>query len=338
MFTNPKLSTDFIINPKTLHDSNGLLIEESVLEILEKNKIILKLNFSDTNPGDTIKPVIVLVHGNSASKNVFDDQVKHFSNDYRVIAMDLLGHGDSTNISNLENISSDEKNILCTAFYNPLAMISEIESFLKSKNISHAHFIGWSLGGHIAYGLAVSNPELVSSITSIGSPPIKFCSDGFKKGFTEWFVNALLPEWVNQPKVYSMEEARGIGIHIGFDNKDIEAFAHDMVISDPEMRKNLFLKLDEYNAEKYSGSSLDAETFALETNIPLCLIVGKKDAGINASYIASIGKNMRNSLSSTHVIENGSHAVFKTHAAEYYLIVDNFITQTNQLKFMPGKK
>lgn len=327
--SNINVSRDFILNPALLLIYKHRFISEDVLGILKKSKIEIKINFLDTNPEDVNKPVMVLIHGNSASKGIFDTQIKYFSKKYRVIAVDLLGHGSSTKLNELENISSSEKDTLCAAFYNLLAMIATVSSLLQSLQVKNAHIVGWSLGGHIAYGIAISNPELVSSIVTIGSPPIRFCREGLKKAFNDWFVNVLVPEWINQPKIYSMDEAKDIGVHMGFSEKEIEIFANAMVVSDPLMRRNLFLELDAYNAEKYAASPLDAEKFVAETDIPLCMVVGEKDAGINLSCMRG---NMRNPISSIHVVENASHAVFATHKAEFYQILDGFFTLLNQEK------
>lgn len=339
MFRSSAVSKDYIINPKLLHLKEDEVITDDILQILEKNKITIRMHYSDTAPGDATKPIVVFIHGNSTSKNIFNEQIRHFCGKYRVIALDLLGHGKSTKLSELENISLDEMNSLCMAFYNPLAMMAEVSCLLGSIGVRGAHIIGWSLGGHIAYGVAVSNPELVSSITTIGAPPIRFSKDGFRKGFSEWFVNVLVPEWINQPKVYSVDEAKNIGLHIGFTEKDIEVFVKGMTISDPQMRRNLFLLLETYDAEKYEGSSLDAARFVQNTTIPLCLIVGESDAGIDISSILKVEKDMRHSMSGVHVIKNAPHIVFNKPAVEYYKIVDEFIvaaSQVNTLKHSPN--
>ena len=71
--------------------------------------------------------------------------------------------------------------------------------------------------------------------------PVLFSSIGFKKGFGDWFVNTLLPEWVETPKHYQTEEATKIGKDVGFKAQD-KYFANDMMSADPQMRRNLFLK------------------------------------------------------------------------------------------------
>lgn len=295
--------------------------------MIEEKNLQLKLQVYDSAVCDNTKSVIVLIHGNSSSKEVFQEQIKYFSETYRVIAIDLLGHGKSTKISNLENINGEEREQLAEVFYNPCAMISEITQLLQAKKIENSHLIGWSLGGHIGYGVAIENQKLVSSITTIGSPPVLFSANGFKKGFGEWFVTTLVPDWVNNPKNYSREEASVISASIGFKSEDKFAI-EDLMNTDPLIRRHLFLKLNEYDKETYRAV-LDAENFILNTDLPVCLIVGEKDAGINASYINNFERKLKNQDSSVHVIQDAPHAVFSTNKNEYLKIVDNFIEEVS---------
>lgn len=325
MFQKIVSDTKFLINPSKLSIDNKAVINEEASRILTENNIKIEINVYDSDITNFTKPTIVFLHGNSASKKIFENQIKHFSKDYRVIAIDLIGHGDSTTISSIGNLTESQKQILCEALYNPIAMVAEVTQLLEAKGVHGAHLIGWSLGGHIAYGVAVENKNLVASITTIGSPPVKFSTTGFEKGFNPWFVNTLVPEWVNQPKQYTLEEAAGISQHIGFRAED--PLAKDMTIADPQMRRHLFLKLKDYDKTEYTGSVLDGEQFAKQTDIPLCLMVGENDGGINAQYFSSFQRELRNPASRIVIVKEAPHAIFKTHSEEYYHVADSFLAQ-----------
>jgi|GEM_PF-2422950 len=321
----------FNIEPAELRFNNQEILSGRAIEILEKHNIELKLEIYDSDIRKSGKPILILVHGNSSSKKVFNEHIKNYSEDYRVIAIDLLGHGESTKISNLENLTAEEINILSETFYNPCAMIAQLKQFFEKKNIKNAHVLGWSLGGHLAYGIAVENPELVSSITAIGSPPVIFSTEGFKQGFGNWFVNTLLPEWVNDPKPIPIEQAEFIRSHMGFKVEE-KFFIHDLVNADPQMRRHLFLKLNEYDNNIYKGTGLDGENFAKTTQIPLNLIVVKEDMGISSDYIASFKGQLQHSSSRVYVIDGTHHAVWNTDPVQYYKIVSNFISNCVQQK------
>src|SRR5579862_7917441 len=112
MFSQPKHTRKVVIDPDGLVVHPGHSMDQSLLKILKDHQVKIKIHLYDSMPADSTKPVMVLLHGNSSSKKFFDDQIKHFSPAYRVIAIDLLGHGESTKISDLEAISQEDKDRL----------------------------------------------------------------------------------------------------------------------------------------------------------------------------------------------------------------------------------
>ncbi len=300
------------------------LVDEATLSILDSKHLQLKLSVFDSAPGNSDKPVVVLLHGNSSSKRVFEKQIEHYQEKYRVISIDLIGHGRSTKFSELDQLHPEEKEILSKAFYSFPAMVAEVVQVLKEENIEDANFVGWSLGGHVAYGVAVEAPALVSSIVSIGSPPIKFSIDGLKRGLTDWFVNTLVPQWVEHPARTSAEEGVAIRGVMGFDETDT-FFVEDMMGTDPLVRKHLFMNIAQYDTPEYDHTALDGEDFVRSTSTPLCLLVGDKDMGINHTLIESFAKELKSENSIVQIIPNAQHAIFKTNPDEYHKIVDKFL-------------
>ncbi len=317
-------NTPFEMHPDNLKIDNKPLIPKKISHLLNKRKIKITLDVFDSDIHNGVKPTIVFIHGNSTSKKVFSDQIKYYSNNYRVIAFDLIGHGLSTKISNIDGLTTNERFNLAQVFYNPFTMIAGVRQLLEAKAINNAHLVGWSLGGHIAYGVAIENPQLIASITTIGSPPIKFSTKGIKKGLHEWFVDVLVPDWINNPKNYSIPEAENITYHMGLNSSE-KYFIDDLISTDPQMRKYLFLELNKYDSRKYIGTALDAENFAKSTSLPLCLIVGEKDCGIKADYIETFSGKFLNKSSRVVVIKDAPHAVFKTHTDKIHEIIDKFI-------------
>src|SRR5690242_3782652 len=181
------------IHPESLFINQTNILSSETLHLIKSSNIELFIDVYEENPNDKTE-TIVFIHGNSYSKIIFQNQINAFSQRYRVVAIDLLGHGNSTKLNEL-NLSAETADSLALDLYNPLAMVAVLVQFLESNQLKKAHLTGFGLGGHLAYGIAVENPELVSSISAIGSPPILFSHDGLKKGFNDWFVNNLIPEW-----------------------------------------------------------------------------------------------------------------------------------------------
>jgi len=103
-----------------------------------------QISFSDEGQGK----VLVFLHGYLLSLEVWQEFVKEFVSDYRVICIDLPGHGES---GLLANISTME------------VMGDAVEAVLGHLNISKAVFIGHSMGGYAALALLEKNPDLFSA-------------------------------------------------------------------------------------------------------------------------------------------------------------------------------
>ena len=164
---------------------------------------------------------------------------------------------------------------------------------------------------------------MVSSIVSIGSPPIKISADGLRHGFSDWFVTTLVPQWVEHPAPTSAEEAAMIRGIVGFDETDT-FFVEDMMRTDPLVRRHIFLDIAKYNTSAYDHTVLDGDHFVRSTDMPICLLVGDKDMGINHELIASFSSALQNEHSMARLIPGAQHAVFKTNPDEYHKIVDEF--------------
>lgn len=108
------------------------------------------LNFTEKGYGAPL----VLLHGNGEDSGCFVNQFEHFSNEYRVIAVDTRGHGSSPRGNKpftLETFAEDLLNLL------------------DSLNIEKANILGFSDGGNIAVIFALKYPERVISLVLNGA-------------------------------------------------------------------------------------------------------------------------------------------------------------------------
>jgi len=100
--------------------------------------------------------VLLLIHGLGSCADDWRPQFDYFRDRYRVVACDLRGHGRSSKPRGPYSIEG---------FSNDLA------SLLRELHSGPAHVVGISLGGMVAFQLAVDAPELVRSLVIVNSGP-----------------------------------------------------------------------------------------------------------------------------------------------------------------------
>ncbi|CAK0739158.1 hypothetical protein WCLP8_1000002 [uncultured Gammaproteobacteria bacterium] len=102
---------------------------------------------------------VLFIHGNSFSKDVFRAL---FSSDlvmnYRLIAIDLPGHGHSSNAADPDRV------------YTLPGYAESLRQALEALSVTRVVIVGWSLGGHIAIE-ALARWLNVAGVMIIGAPP-----------------------------------------------------------------------------------------------------------------------------------------------------------------------
>lgn len=97
--------------------------------------------------------LIVFLHPAFSDHRAFAQQIDFFSENYRVITVDLIGHGLSKAKKSKDKIDASSKHI---------EKIIEIEGFDK------VHIIGVSMGSLIAQYFALNCPDKIKSLTALG--------------------------------------------------------------------------------------------------------------------------------------------------------------------------
>ena len=112
----------------------------------------IKLNHEIYGEG----PPLLFIHGLGSSIQDWENQVAHFANHYKVIVYDLRGHG-----------KSDKPN----GPYAVSQFASDTAILMRELNLPATHVVGHSLGGMIAFQLALDFPDLVKTLTIVNSAP-----------------------------------------------------------------------------------------------------------------------------------------------------------------------
>lgn len=115
--------------------------------ILYKNT---KISFTDSGEGTPI----VFLHGFLENKEMWQEYVALFSEKYRVITIDLLGHGET---DSLGYVHSMEENA------------NAVHEVLEHLNIEKAIIVGHSMGGYVGLAFAELYPNNVRKLVLLNS-------------------------------------------------------------------------------------------------------------------------------------------------------------------------
>lgn len=101
-----------------------------------------------------VGPPILFIHGLGSSSRDWEYQKPFFSNQYQMITFDLRGHGRSAKPPGP---------------YSMRLFAQDAAGLIQSLNVAPVHVVGISLGGMIAFQMAVDHPELVRSVVIANS-------------------------------------------------------------------------------------------------------------------------------------------------------------------------
>lgn len=107
--------------------------------------------YTEVGVGDPL----VLVHGGFLDHNLWAFVAPTFAEEHRVIALDLLAHGQSTGEVDLSMDADTAADV----------MVGALASFVERLGVVPAHFAGQSAGGAFILELASRRPDLVRTMS-----------------------------------------------------------------------------------------------------------------------------------------------------------------------------
>lgn len=103
--------------------------------------------------GTEHKDWVLFIHAAFVDHHMFQPQFAYFQNKFNLLAVDILGHGQSTDTRKGDSIDKMSKWIF---------------DILKAENIETVHIVGVSLGAVLAQDFANHYPDAVSSLACFG--------------------------------------------------------------------------------------------------------------------------------------------------------------------------
>jgi len=224
-----------------------------MLKFAEFKKI--KVRYSDTGKGR----VIVLLHGFLGSHKIWQEYIKTLSKKFRVIAVDLPGHGETPAIG----------------YYHSMEMLAQsVKAVLDSIGVRRYVLVGHSMGGYAALAFAELYPENVCGLClchSTSHPDseekkkdrdrtIHLVKKGNKRVITDIITSLFTTEKLAKIK-NKVTEVKQIA-----ESTSKQAIVNSLEGMKERKSRDLILKFSEY---------------------PILFIVGKKDSLINSDSVFS---------------------------------------------------
>lgn len=109
-----------------------------------------KISYSDSGTGNAI----VFLHGFLENKKMWKDYVDFFSEKYRVITIDLLGHGESDSLGYVHTMEDNA---------------NAVQEVLNHLKIEKTTVVGHSMGGYVGLAFAELFPKNIQKLVLLNS-------------------------------------------------------------------------------------------------------------------------------------------------------------------------
>ena len=266
------------------------------------NKINITINnltvsYSDHGPDDA--PVIIFIHGFPLNKSMWNIQVEALKENYRVIAYDIRGHGNS-------DAGIDEFSIEL--------FVIDLLRLMEKLKIEKSILCGLSLGGYIALNAVLKHPDrfdgLILNDTQCiaDTPEIK-----------ENRCNAIISIKEKGVEQYADEIIKKLFAPETFTkNKNVVDAVKEMIIS--TQKQSLCNTLHALAERKETCNQLP------EINIPVLIMVGEEDKITPIAAAQQMHEKILNSK--LEIIQQAGHlsnlenpTAFNTHLVNFLELV-----------------
>jgi pimeloyl-ACP methyl ester carboxylesterase len=227
---------------------------KEVVELADGTKIAALM----AGPAEATE-TIVFLHGLGGSQSTWASVLGHFAEHYRIVAVDLPGHG-----------ASDKPSPDSTDYSIP-GLATKLGEVLEKLELSPAVLIGHSLGGATALQLALDRPKLVRALALVDSAALGSEISG-----------ELLDRVESEP---SRDEARRL-LELFFQDRRfvLERGIDEMYAARNAPGADIAVKAIAANAFTRRGQNLVLADRISELEVPLLVIWGELDRVIPARH------------------------------------------------------
>ncbi|MBL8789479.1 MAG: alpha/beta fold hydrolase, partial [Rhizobiales bacterium] len=120
--------------------SEALAKPHAAVPLLEKRERAGNTSYRQAGSGEAV----VFIHGVGLNADAWGPQIEDLAKTHRVIALDMIGHGES---------DVGESDITLASY------VVQVEALLNTLGIGAANIVGHSMGGLVALGFAIAHPK-----------------------------------------------------------------------------------------------------------------------------------------------------------------------------------
>lgn len=259
--------------------------------------------------GNPRGPVLVLVHGSNASLHTWEPWVAELGGDYRIVSMDLPGHGLTG------RVPGDD--------YSRAAMADFVGEVMDVLHVDRFAIAGNSMGGGVAAQYTLEHPERVSALILVDSAgiPVERNDDEVPLAFRI----ARMPVISNVMRYVLPRSLVEEGVR--------KVFVDQSKVTDEMVARYFDLSLHEGNRDATrmrfaSYASRDEEAFASrlgEIEAPVLVLWGDRDGLIPVSAAHEFKKRIPQA--ELVIFENVGHVPMEEVSEESAAAVRAFLTR-----------
>jgi 3-oxoadipate enol-lactonase len=255
------------------------------------------LTVSYIDEGPVSSPVIILIHGFPFNKLMWEKQIEILKENYRVIAYDIRGHG-NTDAGNV-NFSID-------------LFVNDLLSLMDTLKIDKAILCGFSMGGYIALNAIENYPERFNSLLLCDTTCVED-----KPEAKERRMKAIVTIKEDGLEKYAEESLKKLFAPISF-SKNLEeiGIVREMILKTP--KQSLYKTLHALAERKETCTMLH------NIKVPVLIMVGKEDEITPPDVAFMMHERIKGSI--VHIIDNAGHLSNMENSREFNNRLSGFLS------------
>ncbi|KAK7104834.1 epoxide hydrolase 4-like [Littorina saxatilis] len=253
------------------------------------------------------KPLMLLVHGFPEFWYSWRYQLKEFKDNYRVVAVDLRGYGDSDKPPGISEYAVPKH-------------VNDLKQFITALGYNDCVLVGHDWGGAIAWAFADMHPDMISRLVIMNCPNARAFNQHIQKSFTQFkmswymffFQLPCLPEFALQFNDFAaldtLIKSEKLGVKSEYTTEDdMEAYKYNFT-------RNSFTGPVNFYRSVFSLANLNRDRKKIEgmgtlgITMPTLIIWGDQDGALDKPLAELSAKACKGKVEIKYV-EGASHWV-----------------------------